>query len=78
METKSYTTRSCASCEAHDATASSLSLNFPDGEAFVSFPPRVSMAEMIRRNQQLRRWFPHGLRRAEERWQAKTALEFHL
>lgn len=78
MEAKSYTTRSSASCEIHDATSSSLSLNFPDGKGFVSVPPRVSMAEMMRRNQQLRRWFPYGLRRAEERWQAKTALEFHL
>jgi hypothetical protein len=36
------------------------------------------MVAMIERSRQLRRWFPSGLRRAEERWQAKTAVEFHL
>ncbi len=78
MEAKHSTTRSSASCEIHDAASSSPTLNFPDGEGFVSLPPRVSMTEMMKRNRQLRRWFPSGVRRAEERWQAKTTLEFHL
>ena len=55
-----------------------LDLNLPDGEGIRSFPPRVSLAELIQRNRQLRRWFPSGLRRPEERWQAKTAVEFRL
>ncbi len=78
MEAKSYTTHSSVSSEIHDAASSSLTLNFPDGEGFVSFPPCVSMPEMMKRIRQLRRWFPSGVRRAEERWRAKTTLEFHL
>jgi hypothetical protein len=49
-----------------------------NGEGFDSLPPRVSLAEMIERSRQLRCWFPSGLRRAEERWQAKTDVAFHL
>jgi len=55
-----------------------MDLNFPDEAGIHSLPPRVSLAEMIRRNRQLRQWFPSGLRRPEERWQAKTNVEFHL
>jgi hypothetical protein len=33
---------------------------------------------MIERSRQLRRWLSKGLRSGEERWQAKTAVEFHL
>jgi hypothetical protein len=78
MAAEKSTTHSSASCEIHDATSSGLELDLPNGEGFGSLPPRVSIAEMIERSRQLRRWFPAGLRRAEERWQAKTAVEFHL
>ena len=78
MAAKKSTTRSSASCEIHDATSPGLGLDLPTGEGFRSLPPRVSMVEMIERIQQLRRWFPSGLRRADERWQAKTTVEFHL
>lgn len=78
MAPEKYTTPSSASCEIHDATSLSLELNLPDGEGFRSLPPRVSLAQMIQRSRQLRRWFPSGLRSADERWQAKTATEFHL
>lgn len=62
----------------HDASGPSLELNLPNGEGFRSLPPRVSLAELIQRNRQLRQWFPSSLRRPEERWQAKTAAEFQL
>ena len=78
MAAENSTTPSSDSFEIRDASLPCLDLNFPDGEELRSFPPRVSLAEMIERNRQLRRWFPAGLRRAEERWQAKTAVEFHL
>ena len=78
MATEKYTKLSSASCEIHDGTSSGLDLTLPDAEGFRSLPPRVSLARMIQRSRQLRRWFPSGLRSAEERWQAKTAVEFHL
>jgi len=78
MDPASYTTPSSASSGIHDARAPSLELNLPDGEGFRSFPPRVSMLEMMRRIRQLRHWFPEGLRRPEERWAAKSDVEFRL
>lgn len=71
-------TRSSASCEVHDATAPSLELELPDVAEFRPLPPCCSMVQMMQRSRQLRRWFPSGLRTCEERWQAKTAVEFHL
>jgi hypothetical protein len=50
----------------------------PEGEAFRSLPPRVALAEWMERNRKLRQWFPAGLRRAGERWAAKSEVEFHL
>ncbi|MEK7677167.1 MAG: hypothetical protein AAB676_15170 [Verrucomicrobiota bacterium] len=78
MAPENYSTPSSDSCVIHDAGWPSLELNLPDGEGFRSSPPRVSLAELIQRNRQLRQWFPSSLRRPEERWQAKTAAEFHL
>ena len=78
MATDKYTTLSSASSEIHDATSPSQDLILPDAEGFRSLPPRVSLAQMIERSRQLRQWFPSGLRSADERWQAKTAAEFHL
>jgi len=62
----------------HDAALPSLELSFPDGQSFRSTPPRVSLAQVIHRSQQLRRWFPRGIPTAAERWQAKTTDEFRL
>jgi hypothetical protein len=62
----------------HDQAAPSLDLNLPDAQGFRSFPPRVSLVQLIRRNRELRRWFPGGIPSARERWDAKTADEFHL
>ncbi len=78
MATEKYTTLSSASCEIHDAASPSLDLTLPDAESFRPVPPRVSLSQMIQCSRQLRRWFPSGLRSAEERWQAKTAAEFFL
>ena len=78
MEPVNYTTPPSASCEIHNASSLSLELNLPDGEAFRSLPPRVSLAELMQRNRELRQWFPSGLRRAEERWAAKSDVEFRL
>jgi hypothetical protein len=69
---------SSASCEIRDAVLPSLELNLPDGEEFRSLPSRVPLAQLIERNRHLRRWFPSGLRSAEERWQAKTTAPFRL
>jgi hypothetical protein len=78
MAPEKYTTRSSGFCEIHDAASAGLELDLPSGEFFGSLPPLVSIVEMIERSRQLRRWFPKGLRSGEERWQAKTAAEFHL
>ena len=78
MATEKYTTPSSASCETPDAASPSLELTLPDAEGFRSLPPRVSLAQMIERSRQLRRWFPSGLRSPDDRWRAKTAAEFHL
>jgi len=64
--------------ELHDERCPSLELSLPEGAGIHSLPPRVTLAEMIRRNRQLRQWFPAGLRRADERWAAKTTVEFQL
>ena len=78
MAAENYTKPSSDSCEIHDDTSPGLELDLPNGEGFRSLPPQVSMMAMIERSRQLRRWCPSGLRRAEERGQAKTAVEFHL
>ena len=78
MAAEKYRIRSSASCEIHDAISTGLELDLPNGEGFRSLPPQVTMVEMIQRIRQLRHCFPLGLRRAEERWQAKTTVEFHL
>jgi hypothetical protein len=53
-------------------------LKLPDADAFRSLPPQIPLAELVRRSQELRRWFPQGVRSAAERWQAKTTEEFRL
>jgi hypothetical protein len=50
----------------------------PMEAAPASLPPLVSLETMMRRNRQLREWFPAGIRSPEERWQAKTDVEFRL
>lgn len=71
-------TLSSVSGEIRDATSPEPALNLPDGEGFRPLPPQIPMVEMIQRSRQLRRWFPAGLRRPEERWQAKTTVEFQI
>ncbi len=41
-------------------------------------PPLLSLEQMLRRNRQLRKWFPDGIRPAEERWADKTLDEFSI
>lgn len=53
-----------------------LELNLPEDRGFISRPPRVSLVQMIKRSQQLRAWFPAGIRTPEERWQAKSTQVF--
>ncbi len=72
------TTPSFASCEIRDAARPSLDLNLPDGGGFAPLPPVVSLSDMIRRNRQLRAWFPGGIRTDAERWRAKSTEEFCL
>lgn len=78
MAAETSTTPSFASCETPDSVFAELELKLPDGEGFRSLPPQVSLAKMIQRIRQLREWFPAGLRCPEERWQAKTTVEFQL
>lgn len=80
MEPENSTTPSSDSCELHETGTPGLdlSLNLPEGDGFRSLPPQVSLEELIRRNRQLRRWFPAGLPTEEERWQTKRAAEFRL
>jgi len=78
MGAEKYTTRSSDYCGTDDKALPSLDLNLPDGDAFRSLPSRITMAEFVRRNQELRRRFPGGLKTPEERWREKTEIEFHL
>jgi hypothetical protein len=78
MGTGKSTTPSSDSCGTHDKALPTLDLNLPDEDRFRSWPSRISMAEFVRRNQVLRQWFPNGLKTPEERWRAKTDVEFHL
>jgi hypothetical protein len=78
MATAKSTTPSSDSCAIRDAAVAQGPLDFPEQEAFRSLPPPVSLAQMIERSRQLRRWFPNGLRTAAERWQAKTTVVFRL
>lgn len=71
-------TPSSDSCVIRDAPRPNPELNFPEGQRFRALPPRLSLAELIRRNRQLRLWFPASLPRPEERWRAKTTMEFRL
>lgn len=78
METGKSTTPSFASCEIRDAARPSLDFELPDGEGFASLPPQVTLETVMQRSRQLRLWFPQGIPTAEERWQAKTDVEFKL
>jgi len=78
MALEKYTKPSSDSYEMHDAASADPELVFPDAEGFRSVPPRVSLAEVIQRSRQLRQWFPSGLPSAEERWRAKSTVEFRL
>ncbi len=53
-------------------------LALPDADSFHSLPPEIPLDQLVRRSHELRRWFPDGVRTAEERWQAKTLDEFRL
>ena len=69
---------SSGSCELRELGAPSLELHLPDGDEFRSWPPQLPLVEWMRRNRQLRLWFPAGLPSEEERWQRKRAVEFRL
>ncbi|HEX5220425.1 MAG TPA: hypothetical protein VFZ59_12715 [Verrucomicrobiae bacterium] len=58
------------------AVALDLELQLPEDPGFVSRPPLVSLAQVIKRSRQLRAWFPAGIRTPEERWRAKAPEEF--
>ena len=53
-------------------------LPLPEGDKFRAFPPQVSLQEMMRRSAQIREWFPESVPTPEERWRAKTEVEFRL
>jgi hypothetical protein len=78
MDPENYMKPFSASSEIHDAARPSLELNFPAGRGCRWLPPQLSLDQMIQRNRQLRQWFPAGLRTEEERWKAKTGVEFRL
>jgi hypothetical protein len=67
------------SCALHDAPSDGLTgLVLPDGDSFRSLPPQTSLATMIVRSRELRKWFPQSIPTAAERWAAKTDVEFIL
>lgn len=79
MATEKYTKPSSESSAIREtAGAYGLELHLPEDPGFAPQPPRVSLAQMMARSRQLRAWFPSGIRTPEERWQAKTTLEFRL
>lgn len=69
---------SSASCDHREAVLPSLELNFPLSEGFRALPPLIPLAQLASRNRRLRRLFAAGLRSDEERWRAKSDLEFQL
>ncbi|MCW5559634.1 MAG: hypothetical protein KIT22_17595 [Verrucomicrobiae bacterium] len=78
MEAPKSTTPSCASSASLDGGTETPDLVLPEGDPFRSLPPQLSLAEFIIRNRQLREWFPQGIPTPEERWLAKTDVEFVL
>lgn len=78
MATETSTRPSFASGETPDSVSADDGLPLPDSDGFRSLPPQLSLVEMMRRTRQLREWFPAGLRSPEERWKAKTNVEFRL
>ena len=53
-------------------------LDLPTDSHFTPLPPQVSIEQMIKWSRELREWFPDGVPTAEERWRAKSNLEFTL
>lgn len=79
MVTKNFMTPSAASFDTTDPTIrNGETLTLPVDRGFQSLPPLVSMAVMIERSSDLRRWFPQGLPTEEERLKTKCDVEFVL
>ncbi len=78
MEAVKYTTPSSESSVIRDASRPSLDFDLPAPEGFTSLPTPVSLERMQSGIRQMRAWFPAGIPSAEERWRAKTTVEFHL
>ena len=78
MEPVNYTTRSFASSVIRDVPRPDLDFELPEAEGFTSVAPLVSLERMISGSRQMREWFPAGIPTAEERWRAKSDVEFCL
>ena len=74
METGKSTKPSSETCEVHNLP----DLDLPTDPHFAPLPPQVSIEQMIKRSRELREWFPDGVPTEEERWRAKSNLEFQL
>lgn len=78
MGHKNFTTPSSASYEIRDAPLAGAGLDLPEGIAPRSLPPCIALMDFVRRNRELRQWFPRGVKSAQERWAAKIDVEFSL
>ena len=78
MEPVNSTTRLSASSVIRDAPRPDLDFELPASEGFTSVAPLVSLERMISGSRQMRAWFPAGIPTAEERWRAKSDVEFCL
>jgi len=78
MGPEKSTTPSWASSVIRDRGRPRLDFDLPDVESFRPLPTNVSLERMQQGIQQARAWFPDGIPTAEERWSAKTDVEFRL
>ena len=78
MEPVNSTTRLSASSVIRDAPRPDLDFELPEADGFTSVAPLVSLERMISGSRQMRAWFPAGIPTAEERWRAKSDVEFCL
>jgi|YNPBryantNP2012_1023418.scaffolds.fasta_scaffold11838_2 hypothetical protein len=76
MEPEKSTKLSSAFCAKAEPGLPSIELDLPTDNGFRSMPPRLSLAEFVRRNRELRRIFMAGLPTEEERLKRKCTVEF--
>ncbi|MCS1410379.1 MAG: hypothetical protein M2R45_03571 [Verrucomicrobia subdivision 3 bacterium] len=71
-------TRSFESCENVESSIGAKEIDLPNCEGLRVMPGGGSIEQMMERSHALRQWFPQGIPTAQERWEAKRAVEFRL